>query len=92
MLKQPDFCTKILMIASGLPRLYSRHHWFSGSTIARVPSLRVQTGICCCALVCILRDSLAPVLLVWVQAGADIRRAAALAATKVSRRIFTPVN
>ena len=36
---------KTLMMASGLPRLNSRHHWFSGSTMATVPRLRVQRGI-----------------------------------------------
>src|SRR4051794_5907075 len=47
MLKQPDCATKILMIASGLPRFNSRHHSLSGGTIASVPILCVHTGISC---------------------------------------------
>ena len=70
MVKQPDFWTNTLMIASGLPRLSSRHHWVSGSTTASTPIGRAQRGICCVALVCILRDWLALVLLVWAAAGA----------------------
>ena len=58
MVKQPDCWTNTLMIASGLPRLSSRHHCLSGSTIASVPILCVQTGICALPLVCSLRPEL----------------------------------
>src|SRR3954451_8292664 len=42
--KQPDCCTKTLMIASGLPRLYSCHQSLSGGTIASVPIRCVHCG------------------------------------------------
>src|SRR5437763_6729050 len=50
MVKQPDCWTKILMIASGLPRFNSRHHSLSGGTMPSVPMRCVQTGISCSPL------------------------------------------
>ena len=92
MVKQREFWTNTLMIASGLPRLSSRHHWVSGSTMASTPIGRAQVGICAVALVCMLRPELGLVLLVWAAAGADVTTSAAEAASAASRlsRMISP--
>src|ERR1044072_5531445 len=92
MVKEGDCWAKPLITASGLPRLYSRHHCISGSTIARTPIGFGHTGICCVALVCILRDSLAPVLLGWASPGAKTKakRPGGPAAARVGRRMIYP--
>src|SRR5687768_14652352 len=92
MVKQREFCTNTLMIASGLPRLSSRHHCVSGSTTASTPIGLAQTGICAVALVCMLRPELGRVLLVWAAAGVDRMTSAAEAASaEASLRIDTPL-
>ena len=53
--KQPDCWMKMRRIASGLPRLNSRHHCVSGSTIATVPRFFVQRGISRVPFSCALR-------------------------------------
>ena len=79
------------MIASGLPRFSSRHHWLSGSTMAMVPRLLVQTGIWLCAFNCMLRAELARVLLVCAAAGEESTRSAAEAASaEANLSMFTP--
>ena len=84
MVKQREFCTNTLIIASGLPRLSSRHHCVSGSTMASTPIGCAHCGICAVALVCMLRDELGLVLLVWAAAGVERTISAAEAASAES--------
>ena len=94
MVKQREFWTNTLMIASGLPRLSSRHHWVSGSTMASTPSGRAQTGICAVALVCMLRDSAGPGVagLGRGRRSGDEQRGRTAASAKRVRSMITPVN
>src|SRR5690606_2257103 len=82
--KQPDCWTNTRSTASGLPRLYSRHHWLSGSTIAIVPRLRVHRGISWVPLACALRPDDSPL----AEAGPPATKPARAAAANIFLKIM----